>query len=456
MRRSAILTAIWVAIVFISVSGMTVSAYHSRSSGAWHYPGSSGQYDYYGSHSSGFHSYGAIDFRAALSPYGTWQYLPELGGHVWIPYVPAGWRPYSYGAWTYTTFGWTWVSYEPWGWIPHHYGNWIFHPVYQWIWIPGYSWAPARVVWGFFNGYYGWAPLPPQHTAFYSYHGGYSRNRSYHWYSRYSSGGGHQSGHSGRGYPHGRSSGHHAGNEYYEWIPNDAWVIVSSSQFMNDNISEVAVGPENNVQIMSNRSFSFQSDAPVKTAVERDIRRQIPETPVDEVRKTVDGNEIRVVRPQKIEPSRSQKMNSIQQKFRPKDLERYQRSDTAIQREPKPQVSRPQPQQRHRQQTVPQQRVQPRQQTPPQSYQPPTRHTVQPRQQMSPQRNTPPPRIQPEQNHQKNQQQTTPPSNRRQTHQPNANRRQVRPPARHIQPTESNPEDDDKDEKEQSAGLSNN
>ncbi len=445
MKRSATLTIILAAAMFMFIAELNVGAYHSGSGGAWHYPGGSSQYDYYGSQSSGFYSYGAIDFRAALSPYGMWQFLPELGGHVWIPYVPSGWRPYSFGAWTFTVHGWTWVSYEPWGWIPHHYGNWVFHPMYRWVWVPGYTWAPARVIWGYFNGYYGWAPLPPRHTAFFSYHRSYSRNRSYHWYSRSHSSHSRYSGRHSSGHPSGRSGSQYSGNEHYEWIPNDAWVIVSSNQFMSDNIAEVAVQPGRNMQIIDNRSFSYRVDAPAKSSIERDVRRSIPQTPVDEVRKTVNGNEIQVVRPRQIEPARSRKMNSVQQQFRPADIQNYQRSQSLSrqQRESQLEPSR-QPQQTAPSTRPQQQQPAPQQYRPaPQQYQPSSRQQqrapgVQPRQPSSPQQQSAPPaRVQPPS---AQPQQATPPA---QQQQPSATQRRTRPSGRNVQPSESADEDKD-------------
>ncbi|HET9488269.1 MAG TPA: DUF6600 domain-containing protein [Methylomirabilota bacterium] len=72
-----------------------------------------------------------------LDHYGTWRVL-EPYGPVWVPdNVPAGWAPYSTGAWTWHPgFGWTWVDTAPWGWAPYHYGRWVFVSGY-WAWAPG-------------------------------------------------------------------------------------------------------------------------------------------------------------------------------------------------------------------------------------------------------------------------------------------------------------------------------
>jgi hypothetical protein len=99
-------------------------------------------------------------FKQALSPHGRWVQTPEYG-EVWVPNVPAGWRPYSQGQWVYTEAGWTFVSSEPWGWAPFHYGRWAYHETLGWVWIPGYEWAPAWVAWRYGDAYIGWAPLGP-------------------------------------------------------------------------------------------------------------------------------------------------------------------------------------------------------------------------------------------------------------------------------------------------------
>jgi hypothetical protein len=72
-----------------------------------------------------------------LDHYGSWRVV-EPYGPVWLPdRVPAGWAPYSTGAWTwYPGFGWTWVDTAPWGWAPYHYGRWVFVSGY-WAWAPG-------------------------------------------------------------------------------------------------------------------------------------------------------------------------------------------------------------------------------------------------------------------------------------------------------------------------------
>jgi hypothetical protein len=99
-------------------------------------------------------------FESSLSPYGDWVVVGAYG-RVWRPHVAAGWRPYYYGRWEWTSEGWLWVSEEPFGWAAYHYGRWTLHPGYGWIWVPGYQWAPAWVSWRYSGDVVGWAPLGP-------------------------------------------------------------------------------------------------------------------------------------------------------------------------------------------------------------------------------------------------------------------------------------------------------
>ncbi len=99
-----------------------------------------------------------------LNGYGTWGYVSGYG-YGWIPYVSAGWMPYSYGRWCWIPgFGYTWISYEPWGWLPFHYGGWVYQPGLGWVWIPdnfGF-WSPGLVSWYQGPGWVGWTPMPPR------------------------------------------------------------------------------------------------------------------------------------------------------------------------------------------------------------------------------------------------------------------------------------------------------
>lgn len=99
-------------------------------------------------------------FYAPLGAHGEWVSAGAYG-RVWRPHVAAGWRPYYYGRWEWTSEGWFWVSDEPWGWAAYHYGRWAFDGAYGWVWIPGYQWAPAWVSWRWSGDVVGWAPLAP-------------------------------------------------------------------------------------------------------------------------------------------------------------------------------------------------------------------------------------------------------------------------------------------------------
>lgn len=99
-------------------------------------------------------------FQTSLAPYGEWVVVGSYG-RVWRPHVHAGWRPYFYGRWEWTSEGWLWVSDEPFGWAAYHYGRWTLDPVAGWVWVPGYQWAPAWVSWRYSGDVVGWAPLGP-------------------------------------------------------------------------------------------------------------------------------------------------------------------------------------------------------------------------------------------------------------------------------------------------------
>jgi hypothetical protein len=103
-------------------------------------------------------------FYTSLAPYGTWIDLPDYG-RCWQPtvvVVDPGWRPYFHrGHWLYSDAGWYWHSDYSWGWAPFHYGRWHHHPRYRWVWVPDTYWGPSWVSWRYYDGYCGWAPLPP-------------------------------------------------------------------------------------------------------------------------------------------------------------------------------------------------------------------------------------------------------------------------------------------------------
>jgi hypothetical protein len=98
-------------------------------------------------------------YQSELAIHGNWTVVPDYGS-VWYPTgVPAGWRPYNNGYWSYGPGGYFWVSYEPWGWAPYHYGNWQWIGSLGWCWIPGRVFAGAWVSWSWGAAYVGWAPL---------------------------------------------------------------------------------------------------------------------------------------------------------------------------------------------------------------------------------------------------------------------------------------------------------
>jgi hypothetical protein len=103
-------------------------------------------------------------FHEALSPYGSWLYLPDYGW-CWQPTVVVVnplWQPYcDSGYWMWTDCGWYWRSYYSWGWAPFHYGRWCRYSHYGWVWCPDRVWGPSWVCWRYTGGYCGWAPLPP-------------------------------------------------------------------------------------------------------------------------------------------------------------------------------------------------------------------------------------------------------------------------------------------------------
>ena len=96
-------------------------------------------------------------YAPVLDHHGRWDYLAPHG-HVWVPSVGAGWRPYYDGSWSFTRYGWTWHGRERWAWPTHHYGRWGFTGA-VWFWVPAPVWAPAWVSWSVSAGYVSWAPF---------------------------------------------------------------------------------------------------------------------------------------------------------------------------------------------------------------------------------------------------------------------------------------------------------
>lgn len=96
-----------------------------------------------------------------LDTYGDWSFFPGYG-YGWAPYEPAGWSPYSAGAFGYYPgWGFTWISAEPWGWLPFHNGFWNYDASMGWFWMPGplEAWSPALVNWYEGPGWVGWTPI---------------------------------------------------------------------------------------------------------------------------------------------------------------------------------------------------------------------------------------------------------------------------------------------------------
>jgi hypothetical protein len=104
-------------------------------------------------------------FYDTLAPYGSWVYVSGYGW-CWQPTVAvtvSTWRPYcDRGRWYWSDAGWYWHSDYSWGWATFHYGRWYQHPRAGWLWRPGLAWAPSWVSWRYYDGYCGWAPLPPE------------------------------------------------------------------------------------------------------------------------------------------------------------------------------------------------------------------------------------------------------------------------------------------------------
>ncbi len=224
---------------------------------------------------SSWNSGGAsFGFSATLAGYGDWVHVDGLG-QVWRPYVAAGWQPYSHGRWVWTTLGWTWVAYEPWGWVPHHYGNWAYSTI-GWVWAPGYVYHPGNVVWVSTGVHLGWYPCAPVGWS-HSYRGVHHG-----WHDGYRSG--HRDGYS-RGYADGWQDA-----RYATWVPR--------SQVTAENIAHHSVGHEAATHAVARSRVTVMDGAPTRTQVEGYVGRPVPEARVFERKATVDGRELRMVRPE--------------------------------------------------------------------------------------------------------------------------------------------------------------
>lgn len=208
----------------------------------------------------------AMGFSATLAGYGEWIRVDGLG-RVWRPWVAAGWQPYTHGRWVWTSLGWTWVAYEPWGWVPHHYGNWAFSTV-GWVWSPGYVYHPGNVVWVRSGVHVGWYPCAPRGWS--HYHRGTRRG----WNSGYAS-----------GYADGWRDA-----RYATWVP---W-----SRLDTDNVAHYAVRGGADTHRAARTGVVAMTAPPTRTEVERRVGRPIPEARIVERKTTIDGRDVRVVRPE--------------------------------------------------------------------------------------------------------------------------------------------------------------
>jgi hypothetical protein len=210
--------------------------------------------------------YASVGFSSTLSGYGDWVQVDGLG-RVWRPWVAADWQPFSYGRWIWTSFGWTWVAYEPWGWVPHHYGNWAYSAI-GWVWTPGYAYHPGNVVWVSAGVHVGWYPCAPH---------GWS--------------------HSYRGYHHGWNDGYSRGYSdgwrdarYATWVPR--------SQVTAENIADRSVRYETATYAVARSRVATMEHAPSRTEIEGYVGRPVPESRIVERTATVDGRQLRMVRPE--------------------------------------------------------------------------------------------------------------------------------------------------------------
>jgi hypothetical protein len=104
-------------------------------------------------------------YAATLAHYGTWSY-DHTHGHVWVPRVSHGWRPFYNGRWTVLApYGWIWIGHDPWVWPTHYYGAWRVTPAGTWFWIPGHVFRPAAVHWIVTTAYVAWVPWGLTHAT---------------------------------------------------------------------------------------------------------------------------------------------------------------------------------------------------------------------------------------------------------------------------------------------------
>ncbi len=216
----------------------------------------------------------SIGFSATLDGYGEWVSVDGLG-RVWRPWVANGWQPYTHGRWIWTSLGWTWVAYEPWGWAPHHYGNWAYSTI-GWVWSPGYVYHPGNVVWVSSGAHLGWYPCGPAGWSHF--------NRGYHhgWRSGYATG--HSNGYS-QGYADGWRD-----SRYATWVPR--------SSVTADNVADHAVRYEVATRSAARSRVTTMAGAPTRNEIGHAAGRPVPESRIVEAKATIDGRDVRIVRPE--------------------------------------------------------------------------------------------------------------------------------------------------------------
>lgn len=210
----------------------------------------------------------------ALGGYGEWVWVDGLG-RVWRPWVAASWQPFSHGRWVWTSLGWTWVAYEPWGWLPHHYGHWAMTTV-GWVWTPGYDYHPGNVVWVSSGSHVGWVPCAPR---------GWS--------------------HAHRAFNHGWSNGYrHGVHDGYRSGYADGWrdaryaTWVSWTHLGADSVAPHTVRYDVATRAVPRAGVAPLPAPPSKHEVERRGGRAVPEARITERTATVDGRQLKVVRPE--------------------------------------------------------------------------------------------------------------------------------------------------------------
>ena len=245
---------------------------HYRSPHPWHYRYGCFYYHrwIFEDESCGMDDPEDIDFNEILSDYGEWIYL-ELWGWTWCPYASSRWRPYRCGYWSWTRFGWTWTSYEPWGWITHHYGRWIYNDWYGWLWVPGSVWGPAWVTWCRLpGGYIGWAPMVPGCSC-HPHGGGCSCFTHTTHYT----------------YCH---------NHYHYSFSSNYWTVVDSRHLCSDNVAYHSKMDEG-LRHVSSGDWHVLQDAPSRERIEESSGRRIETSELTELRKRMNGEEIRIYLP---------------------------------------------------------------------------------------------------------------------------------------------------------------